>query len=521
VNLRLRLLDLNDRVLTVTLAVLLAGTALAFGGHVWWAPPALAVLCLILVLGCLSRMLLEGRMRVLKSPLTALGALAVLTALAQVAPMPQRVSEALSPESRAVYAVGFLPGRARALDPAAEMPEAPVIRSPVSLDRPATLRWAAGASACLAVFWAAAQVTNRLGRLYVVWGSVVAAFFVNTALAVVQLACRARGLFGLIEPGRGPAWAPDVNDLLTSPGASLLRLVGEPRPDHPAWALAVPDRPFLIGSLMGGPGAYLALGALGMPLALGLTLQLVAPRGSREPLGSRLAQSGQGGLVVLLYSLLLTSAAVVGLLAGPALSLPFALGLLAVGLPSARPTGLGWSAVGWSTLVVAALAAGAAGGEVCSAERGVTPPPVAPATLEASARVWRDALPIVRDFPVLGTGLGTFASVYPFYKTRDEAATTAMSSLLQWWVGSGFVGLGLLAVAGLWCLVRLPGAVRRVGTADRALVFGLIGAGVGFSLFSTVHWTVELVSVALAASAVGGTCNRWLAGGTDLFVERG
>ena len=73
----------------------------------------------------------------------------------------------------------------------------------------------------------------------------------------------------------------------------------------------------------------------------------------------------------------------------------------------------------------------------------------------------------------------------------------------------------------LWCLFRLPGAVRRVGTADRSLVFGLIGAAAGFSLYSAVHWTVELAAVAVAASALGGTWNRWLAGGTDLFVERG
>ena len=121
----------------------------------------------------------------------------------------------------------------------------------------------------------------------------------------------------------------------------------------------------------------------------------------------------------------------------------------------------------------------------------------------------------------MGTGLGTFPSVYPFYKTRDDSPTTAMSSLLQWWIESGFVGLGLLAVGALWCLARLPGAVRGVGSADRSLAYGLIGTAAGFTLFSAVHWTVELASVALAASAVGGACNRWLAGGTDLFVERG
>jgi hypothetical protein len=88
-------------------------------------------------------------------------------------------------------------------------------------------------------------------------------------------------------------------------------------------------------------------------------------------------------------------------------------------------------------------------------------------------------------------------------------------------VESGLVGVGLLALALLWALWRIPGALRRVGTADRALAFGLIGAASGFTLYSAVHWTVELASVSLAASAVGGTMNRWLAGGTDLFVERG
>jgi hypothetical protein len=49
----------------------------------------------------------------------------------------------------------------------------------------------------------------------------------------------------------------------------------------------------------------------------------------------------------------------------------------------------------------------------------------------------------------------------------------------------------------------------------------MVGASVCFGIVSAIHWTVELPVVALAASAFAGTCNRWLAGGTDLFVERG
>ena len=82
-------------------------------------------------------------------------------------------------------------------------------------------------------------------------------------------------------------------------------------------------------------------------------------------------------------------------------------------------------------------------------------------------------------------------------------------------------GLGLLALGGLWSLWRLPACLKRVGSADRALARGMIGAVVGFGLWSALHWTVELPAVAISASALGGTWNRWIAGGTDLFVERG
>ena len=88
----------------------------------------------------------------------------------------------------------------------------------------------------------------------------------------------------------------------------------------------------------------------------------------------------------------------------------------------------------------------------------------------------------------------------------------------------GRVGRGrarLLALAALWCVCPLAGLSQAVGSADRTLAYGLIGAALGFSLWSVVHWTVELPAVAISASALGGTWNRWLAGGTDLFVERG
>jgi hypothetical protein len=447
--------------------------------------------------------------------------LALGLAAVQLAPLPEMWAARLSPRSREVYALGTLTRPVLDADPSIALPEPAAIRSPVTVDRSATLRWLAGASACLALFWGVSQFADRLGRLYVVWGSIVAAFFLNTAFAVVQLVGGMGGLYGFIQPGHGPIWGPTAHELLTTPNATALRTIASASgASHPTWAALVPDHPFLIGSLMGGPGAYLALGSIGLPLGLALLLQRLAPRGSRDGLWARLGETGQGGLVLLLAVMLAASAGVVGLLAGPFWAVPFAIALVLVGLPSSWPSGLRWSGLAMTTLALLGLGGGVALGDVLARMPG-TGLPVAEQGVQTTARVWADCRVIVSDFPLLGTGLGSFATIYPSYKTADEARTTALSSLVQWWVEAGGVGVALLLLAGAWCLVRLPGAVRRVGTADRALAFGLIGAAAGFTLFSAVHWTVELAAVAMTASALGGTWNRWLAGGSDLFVERG
>lgn len=519
-NLRQRFQDGTDRLLTAALAILLVGTSLAFGGAVWWAGPVIALMTFVFALACLLRIALEGRMRLLKSPLTLLGVLALGLALVQLVPLPPRLAGRLSPRSHQAYTLGFYPDRVHALDPSLELPEPAGARSPITVDRSATVRWIAGATVCLVLFWGVAHYTDRLRRLYLVWGCLLAVFFLNTGFAVVQLIGHSSGLYGLFVPGRGPSFAPSPNDLLTAPNALLLRTAAGTAPSHPAWATLTPDEPFAMGTLMGGPAGYLAMASLGLPLALGLVMQLLAPRGSRERLSVRLGDSGQGGLVFLLVSLLLTATVVAGVLAGPLLSIPFAIGLIVVGFPSTWASGLRWTGVGMTFLALAGLGIGVAVHELQKVLPRSTPP-VAAESLAMATRVWTDALGIARDFPVFGSGLGSFASIYPFYKTQDETRTTALSTLLQWWVESGFVGVALLVLGVMWCLFRLPGAVRRVGTADRALVFGLIGAAAGFSLYAAVHWTVELSAVAIIASALAGACNRWLAGGTDLFVERG
>ena len=526
-NLRPRVLLAADRVQSIAVVALVFGSAVCFGGAIWWFRPAAAVLVSILVGAKLTQLLLIGRVPVFHSPLFLLWLMLLLVAVLQLVPLPPSLAHMLSPGSHQIYSYGNLPALAQADLPLVQLELPVVIRSPVTLDRAATLRWLVGAALGIGIFWAVGHFADRLRRLYLIWGCVVAAFVLNAAFGLVQIVGQTQGMYGFLQPGNAPIWAPAEADLLETPGTAVLRRLG-PSPsalapvssDSPAFERIAlfPDRPRLFGTMLGGTGGFLALGSLALPLALAIVLHVISPRGSRESLAYRLQHTGQGGLAALLVVMLVVSSWLVGLMAGPWLIVPFAVGLAAAGLP--RAGGSRALSIGLTSLLVASLGLGAslaglwplvAGGRLS----------IAPISWDFSRSLWTASLAILRDFPVLGTGLGSFGAIYPYVKAHDATSTTAMSSVLQCAVESGAVGLGLMAVATLWCLWRLPASIKHVGAAERTLAYGLIGAALSFGLWSVVHWTIELPAIAIAASALLGTCNRWLAGGTDLFVERG
>ena len=513
-TLKLNMIQRVDQLLAFAVTGLLLGTPLAFGGVVWWSRPVVVALASAIALGWLVRVALLGRWPILKSPAMPIFALAIGLGFVQLVPMPATVAGLISTRAVATNGLGVIPDRVSRDDPSFPIPETVAARSPLSLDRPATLRWIVASLACLALFWVATHFADRLGHLKLLWGCVIAAFFVNVVLGAVQLAGGVAGLYGFITPGAGPAWAPTLDDLMAAPVPSVLRAVGEHRGDRPTLAAAKALPLFQFGSMVGGAGAFLSLASLAIPLAFGLTLQSLSPRGGREGMFARIRESGQGSQVVLTLALTLAGTLLVGMMAGKRASVPFAVGIGVVGLLG--PWGSGVRKTGWLATLMLWLALG---GGVAIHE--VTTPEVVPRVswLESKA-TWRESWAIFRDFPVAGTGMGTFATVHPYYKLGDVEPNSAMSSLAQWAVESGAVGVSLAVLLGAWAVFKLPGAIRRVGTADRALCFGLVGSLLGFAMFSAIHWTVELPAVALAVAAVAGTANRWLAGGTDLFVDR-
>ncbi len=522
-DVRQRIVAMTDGVIAVALTALVLGSVLCFGGAVWWFPSAVTGLTFLMVVARLVQLLVQGRMPMLKSPLTFLGLLVLALGMVQLVSLPARLARWVSPVAHEVYGTGTWSRLVLADDPTAVLPTPAEVRSPATLDRGATLHWLVGAAMCLAIFWTVSHYVDRLGRLYWVWGTVAAGFLLNVALGVVQISGQTEGLFGFVLPERANAWGPTVDDLLESPvPAALHRLVSPERAEKGELekVLLIPDRPFLFGTVMGGPVAMLAMGSMALPLAMAIVLHLLAPRGSREGLGERLRHSGLGGLAVLLVTLLAAGAFLGGLIAGPWLCLPFALAVAVVGLPTAAVPGNRWSAIGLTMFLLGAIGFGATLTATWSVSFGGQPP-VASVSWEAIRLFWTESLPILRDFPVLGTGFGTFRTIHAYFKTQDVSSGLVMSSVLRCGVEAGWAGLSLIAAAGIWSICRVFGSLRRVGSADRALAYGLIGAALGFSLWSVLHWTVELPAVAISASALGGTWNRWLAGGTDLFVARG
>jgi hypothetical protein len=511
-----------DRILATLVVVLILGSTLCFGGVVGWFRPIFGLLVFLLVTTMFVRLLLEHRLPVFKSPLTFLAFLVIGLGLLQLIPLPAELARRLSPTAHDIYSLGVIPGLARTDLPTVEISNTAEVRSPVTLDRAATLRWSFWGLACVGVFWSVSHFTDRLKRVYLVWGCVLAAFLINGVFCLVQMAGRVEGLYGYIRTEGASLFTPSISDVLDSPSATSLRRIRDSFQatgsvtNQPA--IIKPEEPVLMGTMLGNPGAFLAFGSIALPMGLAILVHMVLPRGSRESLPSRLRYKEQGALVVLLVVLLTCSAFLVGMAAGLIFCLPFLMGMLVVALPLVLLSRR-WT-LGLSTLLITSLGLGALLNTIWPSSLGDARL-VAPLSWENTRTVWIDSLTIFQNFPAVGTGFGSFGAIYPYVKTHAASSNTALSSLLQYSAESGFAGLTLLMIGAIWAVWRLPHVIKQVGTADLSLAYGLIGAAVGFCLWSTVHWSVELPAVAISISALGGMWNRWLAGGTDLFVDCG
>ena len=125
-------------------------------------------------------------------------------------------------------------------------------------------------------------------------------------------------------------------------------------------------------------------------------------------------------------------------------------------------------------------------------------------SLESRMDYWRGAIAVAKDHPWVGTGPGTFGSIYPKYKTAaTEEAQAVHNSYLQMWSDSGvlaFVAFALLRIVAVRDSFRL--ARQRVGDAAAMAVCGAL---VGWTVHALVDFDLYAPGVALPAFILLGT----------------
>ncbi len=105
--------------------------------------------------------------------------------------------------------------------------------------------------------------------------------------------------------------------------------------------------------------------------------------------------------------------------------------------------------------------------------------------------IWANTFQIIKDFPLLGSGLGTFTQVFPAYRSFhiEGLVTHAENDFLQLASETGLVGMGLLISAFLFLFYRAFSGIRKLSPEDPRRYIG-IGGLVGI-LALLIHSMVE------------------------------
>jgi O-antigen ligase len=118
--------------------------------------------------------------------------------------------------------------------------------------------------------------------------------------------------------------------------------------------------------------------------------------------------------------------------------------------------------------------------------------------------VWRDTLDVARSFPVVGSGFGTFASIYPKFRSAEVRPffSYAHNDPIQFAAEGGALGLLLL-------LALLASLSRRILAALRG-EHGALGIGVAVGLMaallhSLIDFNFHLPANAAVAVVLAGS----------------
>jgi len=120
--------------------------------------------------------------------------------------------------------------------------------------------------------------------------------------------------------------------------------------------------------------------------------------------------------------------------------------------------------------------------------------------------IWQGTLSIIRDYPIFGTGLGTFNYIFPKYQPLaiiNKHYTYAHSDILELLSEVGIVGFALSMVYGLWTVVYL---FRRFRERHDPWVVGmslcLFGSSAAIFLHSFTDFNLHIPANALLLTVI-------------------
>lgn len=114
-------------------------------------------------------------------------------------------------------------------------------------------------------------------------------------------------------------------------------------------------------------------------------------------------------------------------------------------------------------------------------------------------RFWREAVAIIKDFPLFGCGLNTYSIIAPAYKFTASGGTYPHNSYLQMAAETGIIGLASF----IWIIFRLfRDALRGIGEIGdiyyKNILLGLSAGMVAFlahSFFDVNFYSLQLVNL--------------------------
>jgi O-antigen ligase len=112
--------------------------------------------------------------------------------------------------------------------------------------------------------------------------------------------------------------------------------------------------------------------------------------------------------------------------------------------------------------------------------------------------IWENSLGILKDFPQLGSGLGTFVHIFPMYRSFHirGLVTHAENDFLQLASEVGFLGIGLLIAAFLFLFFKAVSGIRSLSetNSNRHLALGAMVGILALMFHSTVERNLQVPS---------------------------